>query len=98
MSRKVTFKRVAKPEYDKALLHVVQAIRGIPSTEIMRRTKGQVSDATVNRLRKGPREGGTKWPRHYTLERIMRSVGLKFVVAEIDTPDNKKSIEYRVNA
>lgn len=99
MSRKkLTFKKVAKPEYDKALFSVVQAIRGIPSTEIMRRTKGQVSDRTVNNLRRGPRDGGTKWPRHYTLDRIMRSMGLKFVIVEATDDRKSNGKEYRLNA
>lgn len=94
------YNRKPLPEFDRAIIDVVAAIKGISASEIMRRTKGQVSDRTVNNLRKGPKNGGTKWPRHYTLTRILNSVGMKFVTTEIDTRlgHNSKNKEFRINA
>ncbi len=93
-------KRKPLPEFDKAILEVVQAIKGISSAEIMKRTKGQVSDRTINNLRKGPKNGGTKWPRHYTVTRILNAVGQKFEIVDIDhrIGHNSKTKDHHLDA
>lgn len=91
MSKKKTMIKKPLPEFDRAVNDIIQAIRGIPATEIMRRTKGQVSDRTVHNLRKGPRNGGTKWPRHYTVTRMLNAVGLEFSITDIRVGHNSKN-------
>jgi hypothetical protein len=85
MAKKKTMIKKPLPLYDRTVFDIIDAIRGVSATEIMRRTKGQVSDRTVNNLRRGPKNGGTKWPRHYTVMRMLHAVGCEFTITDIDS-------------
>lgn len=80
MQRKRKWKRAEKPEYDVTVHGVLNALSGIPATQIAAHT--WVSAGTISKWRLGYEFGGTRHPQHSTLAAVARVAGMEFKLVQ----------------
>ena len=81
--------KVERPEYDRLSFAVARAIRGMSASDVARaaaKAGMSVSPQTVRNLRYSPNDGGTRFPRFYTMQCVLASVGQQFTVEDIKQP------------
>lgn len=81
--------KVERPEYDRLSFAVARAIRGMSASDVARaaaKVGMSVSPQTVRNLRYSPKDGGTKFPRFFTMQCILAAVGQQFAVEDIKQP------------
>ncbi len=75
-------KRIPRPELDRDQFKVLHALRGIETKDIAK--KSFLAYSTVAKLRRNPRDGGTRFPRHTTLVELARIAGKKWDLVDDD--------------
>lgn len=63
-------------EIDVAVFQVLHALRGLSAAKAA--ANAGVCTSTIYKLRRGPKYGGTRYPRFRTLRELAKSVGLSF--------------------
>lgn len=81
------------PEFDRMVFDVAHALVGMSAKEVAE--KAGISINTVYNIRKGPKFGGTRYPRGLTLQRMLQAAGRKFII--IDETSNSAQ-KYAFNA
>lgn len=84
MKKKPRKARGWRPDRDAAVFAVIHELRGQSPGDLARATG--MSPATFRKWRKPPRDGGTRYPQHISLERALSAVGKKFTIVDKDDP------------
>ena len=66
-----------RPEWDRMLFEVLHALRDRTNAAIARES-GYLSATTIGNWRKGPKNGGTRYPQHHTLAAAAKVAGFTF--------------------
>jgi transcriptional regulator with XRE-family HTH domain len=80
-----------RPDRDREVFRVLQAIKGRKSSEVAKNT--YVRASTIQAWRTGK----TKYPQHHTLAAVARTAGLKYALVEIDNDERPAERESRPN-
>ena len=72
------WKRLEKPEYDRDVHRVLNALAGMSANKIAKQT--WVSAGTIAKWRLGYENGGTRHPQHSTLSAVAAVAGLRFTL------------------
>lgn len=66
-----------RKDYDVEIHRILNKLAGVKATELAQ--KSGLCAKTIHRIRQGPSHGGTRWPRHDTLERLARCIGETYI-------------------
>lgn len=82
------YKKAIHPAYDRTVFDILHAAKGIPAKEIAEKTF--ISVQTIYNMRKGPKFGGTRYPRMLTMTAIAKAIGLEFILVKADSNSAKQ--------
>jgi transcriptional regulator with XRE-family HTH domain len=88
MAKKIR-KKFHRPERDRTIHQVLQAIRDMKPSEVA--SKCFVSASTVANWRRPVSAGGTRYPQHATLAAVAKTVGLEFRLVSADDDRQDRS-------
>lgn len=79
------------PELDRMVFDVIHELAGIAATELAE--KSFLSASTISKIRRGPANGGTRYPRGITLQELARLAGgeIRFH-ARINQPQEERKL------
>lgn len=67
-----------RPERDREVFAILRLIRGKTPDEVA--SKSGLSPSTIRNWRKSIENGGTRYPQHWTLSRVARAYGHRYVL------------------
>lgn len=65
-------------ERDRDMFLVLRIIRGMSAKEVAKKAK--LSTSTIYKWRRRVQDGGTRYPKHDSMARILRAAGYEFVI------------------
>ncbi len=78
--RKSKRRRIPRPELDRDQFKVLHAIRHIETKDAAK--SSFLAYSTISKLRRNPRDGGTRFPRHTTLVELAWLAGKRWELVD----------------